>query len=646
VCASCLLPAMVSATLTSLPCHPFLFAHFFLVLVPPTVVLSCLLGLALKHWILSWRRWLFATLGCILLTTPSTLYTILCGPQVSAFNHVIGYIPGPLYDEELKLPSSLLWYRLGTVVLILLLFALVSKKRRWAFAFGAVLVVLEVNGDRLGFRTTESTLKKHLSETEQSRGLVFHHEPMDALQAKNIFDDLRFRQNQLETFFGPTEGEVHVWYYPSAEAKQRWVGAAHTQFSKPWRREVHINALGVPHPVAKHELVHALAAPYGNGFFRVTSEWGGLVLHTGIIEGLAVAADNPVDDLSLHEWSAAMKRKGLLPNVRDALSPRGFFFANASRAYTASGSFLRFLVETYGSEKVKKLYAKGDFEGAYGQSLSVLATQWERFLDGVVLDESQINAAFQRFRGGSLFERRCAREVEILKDEMTTSTPGEALDSSRRCLVLQPDEPSLNLAVIQRLRSAGKVLEAQRALEASLLKFQSDSGAWSNAALLQVEMLGDNNPSSRRLLESVLQKKPPASVLRTALVRLLAFDMPATSRDALGVWFSGRADSIRVGALQEALLQDPENAVLHYLLGRQLARDGAPEKALEHLSERMLSKLPEALRLEAQKLVLEALTQLHRCDEMRPMTGFSFHRFDEARARCVYLAEVSGLQSK
>ena len=39
---------------------------------------------------------------------------------------------------------------------------------------------------------------------------------------------------------------------------ERLVGAAHTQFAKPWRREIHVNGLSFPHPVIKHELVHAM----------------------------------------------------------------------------------------------------------------------------------------------------------------------------------------------------------------------------------------------------------------------------------------------------------------------------------------------------------------------------------------------------
>ena len=56
------------------------------------------------------------------------------------------------------------------------------------------------------------------------------------------FSRAEFRFQQVSTFFGaPPPGKVTVWWYRDAAEKQRLVGAEHTQFAKPWRREVHVN---------------------------------------------------------------------------------------------------------------------------------------------------------------------------------------------------------------------------------------------------------------------------------------------------------------------------------------------------------------------------------------------------------------------
>lgn len=45
-------------------------------------------------------------------------------------------------------------------------------------------------------------------------------------------------------------------------------------------------------------------------------------------------------------------------------------------SYILAGSFVAFLVETYGLQMFRSLYARGDYEGIYGKSLSVLENEW------------------------------------------------------------------------------------------------------------------------------------------------------------------------------------------------------------------------------------------------------------------------------
>ena len=65
-----------------------------------------------------------------------------------------------------------------------------------------------------------------------------------------------------------------VWLYRSAEEKRRLVGAGRTSFTKPWLAEVHVNDEGTPHPLLRHELVHALAAVRASGLFAVPARAG------------------------------------------------------------------------------------------------------------------------------------------------------------------------------------------------------------------------------------------------------------------------------------------------------------------------------------------------------------------------------------
>ena len=150
-----------------------------------------------------------------------------------------------------------------------------------------------------------------------------------------------------------------VVVFRSPEEKQRWVGAGGTQFAKPWLASVYLNDAPFPHPTLQHELAHVAAGAFGSGPFRVTSRWGLPLM--GVVEGVAVAADDPHGELTLHDWAAGMRRQGLMPDLRGILGAAGFWTAAPARAYTAAGSFLRFLRDTQGTERLQRLLAHGDF---------------------------------------------------------------------------------------------------------------------------------------------------------------------------------------------------------------------------------------------------------------------------------------------
>jgi TPR repeat protein len=210
-----------------------------------------------------------------------------------------------------------------------------------------------------------------------------------------------------------------------------------------------------------------MAAPAGSGPFRVTTRFGLWPL-MGVIEGFAVAADDPIQgELTLHQWAAGMRRQKLAPDMRKLMGTEGFYQSAPARAYTVAGSFLRYLADTYGAEKVRGLYAYADFRQAYGRSLDDLVTEWERFLDALPLDEDAISRAFLRFRTGSLFTRTCAREVARIQQhaqESLASDPQEALELYRRAADLQPEEPTFVMGQALALDQLDRTGEAAQLL--------------------------------------------------------------------------------------------------------------------------------------------------------------------------------------
>src|SRR5690606_11745554 len=117
---------------------------------------------------------------------------------------------------------------------------------------------------------------------------------------------------------------------------------------------------GFPHPVLAHAVAHVVAGNLAPWPFHVSGAAAGLWPNPGLIEGLAVAlAWDAREGLTPHEWARAMLDLGLMPRLGDLLG-LGFLQGNAGRAYTASGSFLRYLGDTRGAEVLRRTYAGGD----------------------------------------------------------------------------------------------------------------------------------------------------------------------------------------------------------------------------------------------------------------------------------------------
>lgn len=604
------------------PCDPFATSAFFPLLALPSGLLAACAGVWVGTVTRRWWTAALAWLGLVVASAAHTAWPIVFGPQVYAYNHLAGYLPGPLYDEVLQVPASLLWFRLATVALAVTFVALAARLRgRWRVvgAGGAlVFLAIEVAGVPLGFRMSDTALAQELGGRWEDDALVIHYPSgLPPARVRDVVEDVRFRHRQLVDFFGAAPpGRVRVWWYASAAQKQALVGAERTQFSKPWRREVHVNDAPLPHPVLKHELAHAMAAPWGAPPFGVTAGLFGLDARMGLIEGFAVAADDPAESLTLHQWAAAMKRLALLPDVVTLLGPGGFYAAPAPRAYAAAGSFVRWLADTRGKDGLRALYRDGDFEGVYGEPLPALADAWAAFLDATPVDDAALAQALARFRGGSLFERPCAREVAKLRAFASVAPePGRALEALARCQRLQPGEPSHVIAAARLSARQGDDAGAAKALDALLQRLDAQPALFADAALARVQVALDagDDALARALLTRVLGGAPAPAVERTARVRLAALAMPPKARAAVDAYFSAPDDGAPLYLLRDALDALPDEPTLAYLLGRRLAGVGQSAEALRWLDVARAGDLGPALTLEATRLTLEPAWRLGDC---------------------------------
>lgn len=667
-----LLPPFLTALARSLfatQCDPLANIGFFPMLTLPSALIASAVGVFAG---LAARRWWTAGglyLLVVLATLVATGWPIYFGPQVFAFNHFLGYFPGPLYDEALTLKTSVYWFRVQTVLLaaaawVFTAFTLDMREgrvRRPHFRPGSAVllallllgaVAIEQQGPLLGLRMTHRHLEDRLGglkETAHFRIVYFRGKPKEELE--RLERDLEFRHQQLATFLGGAPNEpINVYVYRSPEEKQQLVGAGGTQFAKPWLLSLHINDAPFPHPVLKHELLHVMAAPFGSGPFRTAAKFG-VLAEMAVIEGLAVAGDNRVDDLTLHQWAAAMRKHGLAPDVRRLFAPGGFYTAAASRAYTMAGSFLRYLAETHGTERLRTLYLNGDFLAAYGKPLAELASEYERFIDEVPLDARAEAQAYQRFRRPSIFARACAREVATLEREAAEflySDPEVALELYQRIARLQPEEPAYQMGVARSLSRLDRTSEAVELLARLAATLSDKPAAEADVAMLRGDLAWKQGRTDLAVqqYQRVLELQPQPVLDRTARVKLAAVDTPIVG-PAINAYFAEGPEDVKLFVLGEALDQAPHDPHLTYLIGRRLTQGEAPALALPYLEQALAKELPETIRKEALRLKIEAHYRAGDCEAVKqqvpqlPDLGVAFElSAREWVERCEYEAQA------
>ena len=402
-------------------------------------LISCLYatgaGVFFGFWIR--RRWLayLAYFGYLLLSCIPVVINLVFHPPVFAYHPTFGYFPGPIYDFVIPITGTLLIARAETLLWTLLFLGLtisiceVSRGTRlmphlrWYKLAGPIagrvplyLLVVGLLGFQfyagaLGIRPTREDIAQKLGGfRETAHFKIFYARELES-EIEQIAADCEFQYAQLAAYLipegTPLSQKVRTYMYASPEQKKRLIGARHTSVEDPFGHGFHIHVQGFPHPVLKHELAHVFTVPWSP--LKVS-------LKIGLHEGIAVAADWNEGRLTGHQWAKAMRQMGLAPPLSGIMG-FGFWGHAGARSYLLAGSFVRFLVDTYGIEKFKAVFPTGNFAKHYGRDLYTLEAEWIEFLESIPLRDDDIAYATYRLQRRSVFERVCAHEMAALRDD-------------------------------------------------------------------------------------------------------------------------------------------------------------------------------------------------------------------------------------
>ncbi len=601
---------------------------------------------------------LIVTYGFMLLTAAIAVRHLVADPPTFVFNGIVGYVPGPIYDEQVSVTGPLLWARLGTVAWALLFLSLSASlcdsrrhrldllqfpeldysadsllPRSLTLSMILVLVALHVSRETNGTSPTAGSIQAALGGRVETEHFVIYYDPNanDADEVALMAEDHEFRLAQLmdelgwETFLGVTPLESYV--YPTPEAKKRYIGARNTSFADPFDRAMHLNQRPFPHPVLKHELVHVVSASFAGPL--------GFNPRIGLHEGLAVALDWEEETLTPDEWSAVMRHEGLLPPIGAVTSLR-FWTVAASRAYLSAGSFMRFLLNEHGALAVQRFFRDNDYVTHFGAPLDELAEAWYAHLDRVTVTEASRAYAADRLRRRAIFERTCPRQAaEHLDDAWADFRAGrddDALSGFEQVLRWAPDDAGATLGKLRSLERHAPD-QALLAFADSLASCDDCPGRIVDAALMA---LGDrawrdeNTVTARDRFASVLARRTTPDYVRSAAVKL-----PVLNESAYRRVLVEDPGLVETGALLGRLADEgPAMGLANYLLGRRLFQEEAWAGAAFHLQRARDEGLPDdTILVECLRLLGEAHYRASNVVDAETVFAVLVERASNAAAR-------------
>ncbi len=614
---------------------------FFFLLPVISCVYATAAGTLFGFWIK--RRWLasLAYIGFLLLTCVPVVINLIFHPPVFAYHATFGYFPGPIYDFVIPITSTLLIARAETLLWALLFLGLtvslceISRhtdlmpqlrwrklfssltKRVWLYLLIVCLLGFQFYTGALGIRPTRDDIAQKLGgfrETEHFE--IFYARELET-EIENIVADCEFQYAQLSAYLDP-EGaglsrKVRAYIYASPGQKKQLIGAGSTSVEDPFGHGFHIHAQGFPHPVLKHELAHVFTVPWSP--LKVS-------LKIGLHEGIAVAADWSEGKLTAHQWAKAMREMEIAPPL-SAIMGIGFWGHAGSRSYLLAGSFVRFLVDTYGIEKFKGVFPTGNFVKHYGKDLQSLETEWIDFLAGVPLRDADINYTAYRLKQRSAFEQVCTHEMAALRDTAWQAYYRKDFVTAVETFgTMLSDEPN-NLSTLRGLMySAYRMQDYEKALSlANRIVRTEDTRFSPEASLLIGDIYWLKNEHEKAMNAYVSIETEYEIFERRRMKRIAALSYPdrvqsqpngamqeeRSLRELLrGVLVASKPVSEKMALLSVCIQTAPESWLPYFLTGELLEKEKAWQTSnayLQQALERLIPQQHGKLILEVRRLI-------------------------------------------
>ncbi|MBL1213666.1 MAG: hypothetical protein HND52_09950 [Ignavibacteriae bacterium] len=497
---------------------------FYFVITFISVSFSFLLAITIAKLFLRFRISIFISIFILLCLGP--VIELYSNPQVYFYNPIIGFFPGNIYDEDISISTNLIIYRLlNLTFLTIILLSIKNIKNRVNYYRQFVIIisiVLSVGFSLLkpllGFATTDYILINKLGgklSTENFNIIYPKNTDEKFVDLLGLHHEYYFELLSDKLEFKPDK-KITAYIFENDEQKRKLFGAGAADVAKPWLNQIYIELNSFDKSL-KHELVHVYFAEVGTTPFKIAESF-----NPAMIEGVAVAFEDNYNDNDPHYIAALAKNFKYNVSIKKLFSGFNFFSGLSSIAYIYSGSFIKYLAEKYGSEKISKLYSDINFQKYYGKSIEQLETEYWKFIDSLdyEFNEHKANLYFGR---KPLLKRVCPRyTANQLKNawQFYNNKDYKTAEAEFSKLLKLTESYSALLGKVYSLRKLNKNEEALTELNSQIDKYLKTSYLYNiELVLADTYLQADNELKSDSLLTLIKNQSPSKNHYFAALNR-------------------------------------------------------------------------------------------------------------------------------